>query len=88
MSSARTSIADSDGMKHMLLCRLILGKSELIPFGSQIDLPTSPEFDSGVDCISSPGKYIIWEPYMIAVVLPVFIVSFKEDSLNPEVCCF
>ncbi|CAI9261362.1 unnamed protein product [Lactuca saligna] len=80
MASARSSMADSDGLMHILLCRLILGKSEAIPFGSRIDQPTSTEFNSGVDDISSPTKYIIWEPYMNTLVLPVFIVTFKSDS--------
>lgn len=82
MASARTSIPDSNGVMHILLCRLILGKPEQIPFGSRINLPTSTEFNSGVDDLSSPTKYIIWEPYMNTLVLPVFIVSFKADSLK------
>ncbi|KAI3779379.1 hypothetical protein L2E82_09095 [Cichorium intybus] len=82
MASARMSPADVDGVKHILLCRLILGKPEPIPFGSQIHLPTLTKFDTGVDDISSPTKYIIWEPYMNTSVFPVFIVSFKIESIS------
>ncbi|CAH1430034.1 unnamed protein product [Lactuca virosa] len=45
----------SDGVMHVLLCRLILGKLEPIPFGSQIDQPTSTELSMSfffVDAIS------------------------------------
>ncbi|KAL7588875.1 probable inactive poly [ADP-ribose] polymerase SRO2 isoform X1 [Lactuca sativa] len=82
IASARLSIADVDGLMHVLLCRLILGKPEPIPFGSQIDLPTSTEFNSGVDDISSPTKYIIWEPYMNTTILPIFIVTFKRETIE------
>ncbi|KAL7590625.1 hypothetical protein Lser_V15G41181 [Lactuca serriola] len=80
-ASQKSIIADSDGAMHVLLCRLILGKLEPIPFGSQIDHPTSTEFNSGVDDLSSPKRYIIWEPYMNTFVLPLFIVTFKANSL-------
>lgn len=82
MESAKSSVADSDGLRHVLLCRVILGKPEEISFGSEKDQPSSMEFDSGVDCLSTPKKYIIWEPYMNTHILPVFIVTFRADSLT------
>ncbi|KAI3733504.1 hypothetical protein L6452_12947 [Arctium lappa] len=82
IESAKSSAADSDGLRHLLLCRVILGKPEKIPFGSQKDQPSSMEFDSGVDDLSSPKKYIIWEPYMNTHILPAFIVTFQADSLT------
>ncbi|CAH1417150.1 unnamed protein product [Lactuca virosa] len=81
-ASQKSLIADSDGVMHVLLCRLILGKLEPIPFGSQIDQPTSTKLNSGVYDLSSPKKYIIWEPYMNTFVLPLFIITFKANLLT------
>ncbi|KAL8241628.1 hypothetical protein R6Q59_011930 [Mikania micrantha] len=82
MESVKTSVVDSDGLMHVLLCRVILGRPEIISFGSQKDQPTSTKFDSGVDNISSPSKYLIWEHHMNTHVLPVYIISFRADSLT------
>lgn len=82
LESVKTSVADSDGLRHVLLCRVILGKPETISFGSQNDQPSSMEFDSGVDNPSLPTKYVIWEPYMNTHILPVYIISFKAKSLT------
>ncbi|KVI05643.1 probable inactive poly [ADP-ribose] polymerase SRO2 [Cynara cardunculus var. scolymus] len=82
MESAKSSVADSDGLRHVLLCRVILGNPEEISLGSQEGQPSSMEFNSGVDNLSSPKKYIIWEPYMNTHILPAFIVTFHADSLT------
>ncbi|XP_071717157.1 probable inactive poly [ADP-ribose] polymerase SRO2 [Rutidosis leptorrhynchoides] len=82
IQSVKASVADSDGLRHVLLCRTILGKSETISFGSQKDQPSSMEFSSGIDNLESPTKYIIWEPYMNTHILPLYIISFQVDSLT------
>ncbi|CAH1430032.1 unnamed protein product [Lactuca virosa] len=51
----------SDGVMHVLLCRLILGKLEPIPFGSQIDQPTSTELSMSfffVDAVTITAEVI------------------------------
>ncbi|XP_062116271.1 probable inactive poly [ADP-ribose] polymerase SRO5 [Humulus lupulus] len=77
---------DEDGVRHLLLCRVILGKSEEVRLGSQQFLPSSDEFDSGVDNLSSPKKYIIWSTHMNTCVLPEYLISFRAPirSKVPE----
>ncbi|KAF8112604.1 hypothetical protein N665_0063s0089 [Sinapis alba] len=69
-----------DGMRFMLLSRVLLGKSEIVPRGSTQSCPTSPEFDSGVDDLASPKKYIVWSTHMNTHVLPEFLVCIKTPS--------
>ncbi|WZZ81262.1 hypothetical protein YC2023_101834 [Brassica napus] len=38
---------------------------------------SSPEFDSGVDDLASPKKYIVWSTHMNTHVLPEFLVCIK-----------
>ncbi|CAL9244602.1 unnamed protein product [Arabidopsis halleri] len=66
-----------DGMRFLLLCRVLLGKSENVPHGSTRSCPSSPEFDSGVDDLASPKKYIVWSTHMNTHVLPEFLVCIK-----------
>ncbi|GKA95517.1 probable inactive poly [ADP-ribose] polymerase SRO2 [Tanacetum coccineum] len=82
--SITTSVADSDGLRHVLLCRVVLGNPETISFGSPKGYPSSPEFDSGVDNISNPTNYVIWEHNMNTHILPAFIISFKGDPIEGE----
>lgn len=64
-------------MRFLLLSRVILGKSEVVPRGSTQSCPSSPEFDSGVDDLASPKKYIVWSTHMNTHVLPEFLVCIK-----------
>uniref|UniRef100_A0A7N0VJE3 PARP catalytic domain-containing protein n=1 Tax=Kalanchoe fedtschenkoi TaxID=63787 RepID=A0A7N0VJE3_KALFE len=74
---------DEAGMRHILMCRLILGNQEEIRPGSDQCYPSSMEFDSGVDCLTDPKKYLVWSAYMNVYILPSYIVSFKiDDSLK------
>ncbi|CAN8264641.1 unnamed protein product [Cochlearia groenlandica] len=66
-----------DGMRFLLLSRIILGKSEIVPRGSKQSCPSSQEFDSGVDDLASPKKYIVWNTHMNTHVLPEFLVCIK-----------
>ncbi|KAB5532014.1 hypothetical protein DKX38_018684 [Salix brachista] len=71
---------DKDGLRHLLLCRLILGKSEVVHPGSDQCHPSSEEFDSGMDSLSSPKKYIVWSTNMNTHILPEFVISFRAPS--------
>ncbi|KAG2301192.1 hypothetical protein Bca52824_029843 [Brassica carinata] len=74
----KDSAAESeDGMRFLLLSRVILGKSEIVTRGSTQSCPSSPEFDSGVDDLASPSKYIVWSTHMNTHVLPEFLVCIK-----------
>ncbi|GAV63784.1 RST domain-containing protein [Cephalotus follicularis] len=75
---------DKDGLRHLLLCRVILGKVELVPLGSDLCHPSSKEFDSGVDNLALPKKYIVWNTRMNTHILPEYIISFKAPSCLKE----
>ena len=74
---------DNEGkIRHLVLCRVILGKSELVRRGSEQRCPSSDEFDSGVDDLSRPRKYIIWSTHMNTCVLPEYVISFRAPFLR------
>lgn len=64
-----------------MLCRVILGKSELVSPGSEQSHPSSEQYDSGVDDLSSPTRYIVWSTHMNTHVLPEYIISLRAP------CC-
>ncbi|KAL3654053.1 hypothetical protein CASFOL_003734 [Castilleja foliolosa] len=80
---------DENGIRHMLLCRIILGKTETIPAGSEQLYPSSTDFDSGIDNPLKPRKYIIWSAYMNSHILPICVYSFKAPCLtgNRRITC-
>lgn len=75
-----SAIVDEDGVKHLLLCRVILGKLELVNPSSTQCHPSSENFQSGVDDLVSPKKFIVWSNQMNTHILPEFVVSFKTPS--------
>ncbi|KAM7269055.1 hypothetical protein ACFE04_024552 [Oxalis oulophora] len=84
---------DEDGVRHMLLCRVILGNSEIVLPGSNQYYPSSDKFDSGVDSLTDPSRYIIWTPFVNSHVFPHYVVSFKASSFmapsrNPQTFSF
>lgn len=80
VESMQLAAADEDGLMHMLLCRVIMGKVETIFPDSEQYNPSSEEFDSGVDDLASPRKYIVWSSRMNTHILPEFAVSFTASS--------
>ncbi|CAN8313071.1 unnamed protein product [Cochlearia groenlandica] len=80
--AAMATEQDDDGLRHLLLCRLILGKPERIIPGSKQTCPSSNEFDSGVDDIENPRKYIVWSSTMNSYILPSYIVSFRSPRIR------
>ncbi|ESQ28175.1 hypothetical protein EUTSA_v10019788mg [Eutrema salsugineum] len=73
---------DEEGLKHLLLCRLILGKPEQISSGSNQSYPSSVQYDSGVDNLENPRKYVIWSCNMNSYILPSHVVSFRSPRLR------
>lgn len=69
-----------DGVRHLVLCRVVLGKAELVRPGSEQYHPSSDEFDSGVDDLSKPRKYIVWSTHTGTCVLPEYVVSFRAPT--------
>ncbi|CAG7904272.1 unnamed protein product [Brassica rapa] len=74
--------ADEEGIEHLLLCRLILGKPERVIAGSKQTYPSSSEYDCGVDNLENPRKYVIWSCNMNSYILPSHVVSFKSPTLR------
>ncbi|KAF7144804.1 hypothetical protein RHSIM_Rhsim04G0084100 [Rhododendron simsii] len=77
-----TSIEDDHGIRHLLLCNVILGKTEVVRPGSKQFKPSTDEFDSGVDDLLKPNKIVIWEAYMNSRIFSSFVVSFR--ALNVQ----
>ncbi|XWS48167.1 hypothetical protein CRYUN_Cryun13aG0049800 [Craigia yunnanensis] len=80
MESVKNAMVDKSGVQYLMLCRVILGKAEVVQPGSKQCHPSSDEFDSGVDDLSSPKKYILWSTHMNTHILPEFILSFRAPS--------
>lgn len=83
MIDSSSSSCDEDGIRFLLLSRIVLGRSEIVfPQGLiNRSYPSSPEFDSGVDSLTSPKKYIIWSTHMNTHVLPEYVVCIKAPSI-------
>lgn len=75
-----SSSCNEDGTRFLLFSRIIMGKSEVMGSTAQ-SYPSSPEFDSGVDSLTSPKKYMIWSTHMNTHVLPEFVVCIKTPSI-------
>ncbi|KAE9602624.1 hypothetical protein Lal_00049748 [Lupinus albus] len=81
LESVKRSVADKHGLRHMLLCRVILGRTELVQSGSDQWRPSSEEFDSGVvESVSAPKEYVVWCSKINTHVLPEFVLSFNLPS--------
>lgn len=79
--SALEAEEDETGLRHILLCRVILGNSEVVRPGSLQAQPSSIEFDSGVDNIVLPRKYIVWTSHMNTRIFPNYVVTFRNSTL-------
>ncbi|MCL7048874.1 hypothetical protein MKW94_016746 [Papaver nudicaule] len=73
---------DENGVQYMLLCRVIMGNMELVQPGSEQFHPSSENFDSGVDDLQDPKRYIIWNVNMNTHIFPEYVISFKAPSIE------
>ncbi|CAI9757881.1 unnamed protein product [Fraxinus pennsylvanica] len=83
--SAMLSETDENGEKHIILCRLILGKCEKVEAGSQQLHPSSAEYDSGVDDLKNPKLYVVWFANMNTHILPECVISYTPINLSDRV---
>ncbi|XP_043694750.1 inactive poly [ADP-ribose] polymerase RCD1-like isoform X2 [Telopea speciosissima] len=81
--SASHCDVDEKGVRHMVLCRVIMGNMELVHPGSEQFHPSSENFDSGVDDLQNPKHYIVWNMNMNTHIYPEYVVSFRMPP-NPE----
>jgi hypothetical protein len=77
LTSARYCDVDENGVRHVVLCRVILGKVELVRHGSEQFHPSCENFDSGVDNLENPNHYVVWNMNMSTHIYPEYVVSFK-----------
>ncbi|KAL9667198.1 hypothetical protein QQ045_001547 [Rhodiola kirilowii] len=73
---------DENGEKHVILCRVLLGKVEKVEkvdAGSKQYRPASTNYDNGVDDLKNPKHFIVWCTNMNTHILPQCVVSFKSS---------
>nr|GMD98338.1 inactive poly [ADP-ribose] polymerase RCD1-like isoform X1 [Ipomoea batatas]GME00060.1 inactive poly [ADP-ribose] polymerase RCD1-like isoform X1 [Ipomoea batatas] len=78
--SANYCDVDENGVRHMILCRVIMGNMEPVHLGSKQFHPSNEAFDSGVDDCQNPKHYIVWSMNMNTHIYPEYVVSFKSSS--------
>ncbi|GAU41476.1 hypothetical protein TSUD_237260 [Trifolium subterraneum] len=74
---------DESGIKHLVLCRVIMGNMEILRPGSGQLRPSGCEYDNGVDDIQHPKYYVVWNMNINTHIYPEFVVSFKA-ALDAE----
>jgi hypothetical protein len=68
---------DENEIKHLVLCRVIMGKMELLRPSSDQHCSSGYEYDNGVDDIQRPEHYVVWNMNRNTHIYPEFVVSFK-----------
>ncbi|KAJ4957425.1 hypothetical protein NE237_024536 [Protea cynaroides] len=75
--SASHCDVDENGVRHMVLCRVIMGNMELVHPGSEQFHPSSENFDSAVDDLQNPKHFIVWNMNMNTHIYLEYVVSFR-----------
>ncbi|CAH9099236.1 unnamed protein product [Cuscuta epithymum] len=78
--SANFCDVDENGVRHMILCRVIMGNMEPVSLGSKQFHPSNESFDNGVDDLQYPKHYIVWSMNMNTHIYPEYVVSFKFEA--------
>ncbi|KAK6130557.1 hypothetical protein DH2020_035703 [Rehmannia glutinosa] len=84
-NSAMLSEMDENGEKHVILCRVILGKCEKVEAGSKQSYPSSVDYDTGVDDLNNPRWYTVWHANMNTHILPECVVSYRPVNMSGSV---
>ncbi|XP_057452920.1 inactive poly [ADP-ribose] polymerase RCD1-like [Lotus japonicus] len=83
-ASARYCDIDENGIRHLVLCRVIMGNMEVLHPDIDADTsqfqPSSFEYDNGVDDIQCPRYYIVWNMNINTHIYSEFVVSFKVSE--------
>ncbi|KAJ4881372.1 Inactive poly [ADP-ribose] polymerase RCD1 [Raphanus sativus] len=83
--SARYCDIDENGVRYMVLCRVIMGKMELLRGDKAQFFSGGEEYDNGVDDVENPKNYIVWNMNMNTHIFPEYVVRFKlSDPTNAE----
>ncbi|ESQ33589.1 hypothetical protein EUTSA_v10007192mg [Eutrema salsugineum] len=75
--SARYCDIDENGVRYMVLCRVIMGNMELLRGDKAQFFSGGEEYDNGVDDVENPKNYIVWNINMNTHIFPEFVVRFK-----------
>ncbi|PWZ55611.1 putative inactive poly [ADP-ribose] polymerase SRO2 [Zea mays] len=81
-TSAMLAKADGSDEGHIVLCRVLIGRPEVVPAGSSQFCPSSRSYDSAVDKLENPQWYVVWNMDMNTRILPEYVVSFKCSKLQ------
>ncbi|XP_057425603.1 inactive poly [ADP-ribose] polymerase RCD1-like [Lotus japonicus] len=84
-ASARYCDIDESGVRHMVLCRVIMGNMKVLHPRICSDAghfqTSSSKYDNGVvDDIQCPRHYIVWNTNINTHIYPEFVVSFKVSN--------
>lgn len=79
--SARYCDVDENGVRYMVLCRVIMGNMELLRGDKAQFFSGGEEYDNGVDDVEIPKNYIVWNINMNTHIFPEFVVRFKLSVL-------
>ncbi|XP_057444024.1 inactive poly [ADP-ribose] polymerase RCD1-like [Lotus japonicus] len=85
-ASARYYDTDENGVRHLVLCRVIMGKMELLQPCTSTSTnngqfqPNNFKYDNGVDDIQCPRNYTVWNVNINTHIYPEFVVSFKVSG--------
>lgn len=78
--SISMSIAEADvGKAQILLCRIVQGQPAVLRAGS--DWSGLGRSVGGVDYLSNPSWYIIWNEHINSCIMPLCIVSFTKHPM-------
>ncbi|XP_057425656.1 probable inactive poly [ADP-ribose] polymerase SRO1 [Lotus japonicus] len=90
-ASARYCDTDEKGVRHLVLCRLIMGSMEVFfpGIGSATGQfqPRKSKYDTGVDDIQCPRYYTVWNTNINTYIYPEFIISFKVSGNAEDYFC-
>lgn len=83
LAAALSSDVDEGGLRHVLLCRVILGrKIQFVPNDSN---QVGPQFDSGVDSLTNPTRFLVPSDFTNSRICPDLVISFKAPNcLNAQ----
>ncbi|KAM0026779.1 putative WWE domain, poly(ADP-ribose) polymerase, catalytic domain, RST domain-containing protein [Helianthus debilis subsp. tardiflorus] len=80
-SSATICDIDEKGVRCMVLCRVILGNTELVLPGSKQFYPSDESFDSGVDNLDNPKHYVVWNMNINTHIYPEYAVTVNTSPI-------
>lgn len=75
--------ADGSGEAQIVLCRVLMGMSEVVAAGSSQSCPSSNAYDSAVDKLDNPQWYVVWSKDVNTRILPEYVVSFRLPKPQP-----